>query len=152
VTELAVPLIVFEIAPFEAAGPIRFGMTRTEVHAALGDPIRETRNRRGEIDESWGAVSVRYAVEDGRVVEVGLVPPAIATYKGHDVFASPDSMRLLQADDPAPMEYMGFVVFLLLGITLTGFHDDDDSQRAVTAFARGRWDHLRSKLRPFVQS
>ena len=47
------------------------------------------------------------------------------------------------------MEYVGFIVFLGLGLTLTGFHDGNDSQRAVTAFARGRWDHLRSKLRPF---
>jgi hypothetical protein len=142
-------LVIFEIEPFEAAGPIRFGMTRAEVHARLGNSTRETRNSRGEVDESWGPVSLRYGSENGEVVEVGLVPPAIATYKGHDLFAVPDLIRVLQADDPVPMEYMGFIVFLSLGITVTGFHDGDDSQRAVTAFAHGRWDHLRSKLRPY---
>ena len=148
-SELASPLVVFEIEPFQAAGPIRFGMTRAEVHAVLGESTRETRNGRGEVDESWGPVSLRYGAENSKVVEVGLVEPAIATYKGQDLFALPDPIDLLQVVDPTPMEYMGFIVFLGLGITLTGFHDSDDSQRALTAFARGRWDHLRSKLRPF---
>lgn len=148
-TEIASPLVIFDIEPFEAAGPIRFGMTHSEVHALLGDPIRQARNRRGELDETWGPVSLRYDAENGKVVEVGLVPPAIATYKGRDLFASLDPIRLLEADDPAPMEHVGFIVFLSLGITLTGVHDGDDSQKALTAFARGRWDHLRPKLRPF---
>ena len=28
----------FDIAPLDSAGPVRFGMTREEVHAALGSP------------------------------------------------------------------------------------------------------------------
>ena len=43
----------------------------------------------------------------------------------------------------------GFIVLLNLGITLTGFHDDDIYQRAVTVFARGRWDGQLSDLKPF---
>ncbi|EIJ45150.1 hypothetical protein GWL_45900 [Herbaspirillum sp. GW103] len=51
--------------------------------------------------------------------------------------------------DGNPYESVGFIVLLNLGITLTGFHDDDIYQRAVTVFTRGRWDDLLQKLKPF---
>ena len=35
------------------------------------------------------------------------------------------------------MEHVGFWVFLAIGVTSTGYHDGDRSQRAVTVFPRG---------------
>ncbi|WP_137173105.1 hypothetical protein [Massilia sp. HP4] len=37
-----------------------------------------------------------------------------------------------------------------LGITLTGFHDNDIDQKAITVFERGRWSDLISELKPFA--
>jgi hypothetical protein len=123
-------------------------MSARDVRTVLGDPRREGRNERGELDQSWGDVSIRYSVDRGQVVEVGLNPPAIAQFAEGKLFELPDPIALLQLHDPNPMEYLGFVVFLNLGLTLTGLEDADNSQRAVTAFARGRWDQLVPKMRP----
>ena len=51
----------------------------------------------------------------------------------------------LVKEDRDPREYVGFLVLLSRGVTLTGFHDDSD-QKAITVFAQGRWDHLKDKL------
>jgi hypothetical protein len=40
---------------------------------------------------------------------------------------------------------LGFLVFTRLGVTTTGYHDDDESQRALTIFPRGTWDLLLEK-------
>lgn len=37
-------------------------------------------------------------------------------------------------------EFYGFLVFFGLGMTLTGFHDRLESDKAVTVFRRGNWD------------
>jgi len=47
------------------------------------------------------------------------------------------------------MHTVGYVVLLQLGLAMTGFHDGDLSQKAVTAFARGSWDTLRPKMKPY---
>ena len=59
----------------------------------------------------------------------------------------PGGLSQLLKEDSCPYEYVGFVVLLDVGITLTGFHDGDVSQRAVTAFRQGRWDHLKNKFK-----
>lgn len=51
--------------------------------------------------------------------------------------AQPDPNPVLLALDPEPLEFVGFWFFLALGVTTTGYHDDDPSQRAVTVFVRG---------------
>jgi hypothetical protein len=124
-------------------------MTPSELRKLLGQPQRESRNQRREIDESWGCISVRYDAQKETAVEIGLMAPAQALYHGQDLLALRDPIGLLQADDATPMEYVGFLIFLRLGLTLTGFHDDDESQKALTLFQAGRWDHLIQKMKPF---
>ncbi|MEO8362647.1 MAG: hypothetical protein ABI672_21660 [Vicinamibacteria bacterium] len=148
-TKLSILQVPFDIRSYEGVGPVWFGMTPDQVHAAIGEPIRQARNRRDEADESWGVVSVRYDGKERTVVEVGLVPPARVFLEETELFSAQDPMRLLMVNDPAPMEYLGFIVFFHLGVTLSGFHDRDPSQEALTAFAPGRWDHLRSAMRPY---
>jgi hypothetical protein len=77
------------------------------------------------------------------------VPGADVNLKGIDVFKDTDAFAKLIKEGRKPFEYMGFVILLDLGVTLTGFHDNDESQKALTAFARGRWDHLRDKFGEF---
>ena len=55
------------------------------------------------------------------------------------------------SDDPLPLEGMGIVVFLTLGVAITGFVGTDASDDAVTVFAEGRWDGLRDQLKPLSE-
>jgi len=138
---------VFQIAPYASVGDIRFGMSEQEVERVLGPPIHRDRNRKGEIEEYREGIKVYYA--DGAVAELVLMAPARALYKGTDLLGLEAPVAFLTSDDPRPFEYMGATVFLDIGLALTGFAEPDDPDTSVTAFARGRWDHLRSKLRPF---
>jgi hypothetical protein len=35
---------------------------------------------------------------------------------------------------------------------MTGFHDDDESQKAVTVFAKGRWDGMKAKFKKYSRA
>jgi hypothetical protein len=59
-------------------------------------------------------------------------------------------VRRLAAADPDPTEMVGLLVFLKLGIALTGFHDGRESDLAVTVFEPGRWDEHLSKMKPYT--
>jgi len=84
--------------------------------------------------------------ENDMVVEVGFRPRTVhLKFRGTDVWTSDeqkDPLWQLLRQDPQPVEFRGFLVFKALGVTVTGYHDDDESQRAITCFVRGRWDEL----------
>jgi len=45
---------------------------------------------------------------------------------------------------------VGFIVLLSLGVAFTGFHDDDESQKAVSVFGKGSYDDLQQKMKDFA--
>jgi len=141
----------FDIQPFVGALPIAFGMHRSEVHAILGSPevLGSGRSTKGTSDSWLGSrITVRYNLE-WTVVHVGF---CLGEYElkllGTVLWnpsAQPDPNPELLRLDPAPREVLGFLVFTRLGVTTTGYHDDDESQRALTIFPRGTWDLLLEK-------
>lgn len=140
---------MFEITPYKSVGPIRFGMSAEELVEAVGDPVKITKNRLGELDYKYAGFRVAFSSKDGTVVEVGFVPETEVVVDGVNVFSSPDSFAKLIKKDGEPYEYVGFVILLKLGLTMTGFHDNDESQKAVTVFVKGRWDGVKSQLMRF---
>ena len=142
---------MIEIVPYECVGPVKFGMTIGEVAAVLGEPEQVSTNCLKERDEHRGEMGIRFSAEEGKVVEVGLSRRVEVTLMGIDVFNDPNAFDRLVAVDGKPFESVGFVVLMKLGITLTGLHDQDESQKAVTAFSRGRWDD-EGELRPFSRA
>jgi hypothetical protein len=134
----------FEIAPYTGVGDLRFGMSGQEVANILGPPMHRNRNWKGEIEEYREGSKVYYINET--VAEIVLMPPAGALYKGIDLLGLVKPVDFLIADDPAPFEYMGTIVFLEIGLALTGFAEPNDPDTTVTAFARGRWERLQSRL------
>lgn len=137
------------IEPYLSVGPIRFGATESAVAAAFGTPQSVDRNIMGELNYGFEGLSVRFSKQGNRVVEVGLSPSIEVSLSSINLFRDPDAFERICRLDGSPFESVGFIVLLRLGITMTGFHDEDDSQLAVTAFARGRWDEVRSELVPF---
>ena len=138
-----------ELLPGVGAGPLRLGMTVRQIEQAAGSPRMRRRNTLGETEYVYDAVSVVFGGDSQRVVEVAVTPPARPQYKGRDMLGEEDAWKEAVRDDGNPYEYQGFIVLLSLGMTLTGVHDDDPSQKAVTVFAEGRWDGLRGRMRRF---
>lgn len=46
-------------------------------------------------------------------------------------------------------ETSGSIVIPEIGMTFTGFHDDNEADKAVTVFPLGRWDPWKDDFIPF---
>lgn len=136
-------MTTFEVKPYQGTSELRFDMTPSEVSAALGEPRRKSVNRRGEPDWFYGDHSVRFSKAGDALVEIAFLKNAKVSLNGIDVFGDADSFTRIAALDDEVFEFYGFLVFFGLGITLTGFHDNDEAQKALTMFHRGRWDQFK---------
>lgn len=146
--------ITFDIVPFVGPLPVRFGMLRDEVHALLGSPesSHPIWNKSGTTDY-WNASRINVGYHnDGTVKHVGFSPGGYSLLlSGRGIWSSadqPDPNPFLLEHDPAPVEYAGFLIFRAIGVTTTGYHDDDEAQVAVTVSPAGTWDELLSNARP----
>ena len=142
----------FEIVSYMGAKPVLFGMTEVQVFNLVGPHLKATINNLGERNAQYESFGIRYSKQEGTVLEIGFGNSAKVTFRGVDLFGDRSAFQFLLALDSSPYEYFGFIVLLDLGITLTGFHDDDPSQRAITVFARGRWDHVKGKFKRFQRT
>lgn len=143
---------MFTIIPYQSVDPIRFGMSAAELTQAVGQPIKIRKNPSGELNYQYPTFSVRLSAKEQTVVEVGLSSKTDVHFDDVDIFRSPTAFEDLIKKDGSPFEFVGFIILLKLGITLTGFHDNDPSQKAVGAFIKGRWDHLRPQFKEYAHS
>ncbi|NQE49758.1 hypothetical protein [Herbaspirillum rubrisubalbicans] len=144
----------FDIQPYSGVGDLRFGMNHVMVEELLGTATTKEEGFSGETTEYRrdNGLLTTYGLNKDELVEVGFSRNILELeFDGSRIFTDPpkEVLRKLVNLDGNPYESVGFIVLLNLGVTLTGFHDDDIYQRAVTVFARGRWDDLLQKLKPF---
>lgn len=137
------------VHPYKGVGSVRFGGNEQEVRSLIGDPVAVRTNRLGERELDFEDQVVRVSPTTG-VVEISILPQGNPSVLGIEVFGREKALQRLLALDDAPQECVGFLIFLKLGLAITGLHDGDESQRAVTAFARGHWDELTDKMKPFL--
>ena len=143
----------FDVRPLEGAGPLRFGMDANAVASILGSPEHVSVNHLGQTVEFRGALTLGYGSDQGALLNhIAFGPLATGVvFKDTGFFVDDDRVVIerLIAICPAGT-YLGFLVFPELGLALTGFHDRDLSQRAVTLFPRGAWDKRIGKLTPYT--
>ena len=141
----------FDLKPYEGAGPLRFSMSREEVHGLLGLPNRSWSMRSGNIAESWPEVVIRYEKETQRIIEMEF--KSCAHVECHDInlFEDSDAFRKLVELDGAALQGTGTVVLLRLGIS-TGddLGDPTSSDRTVCLFEHGLWDSAIARLTPYA--
>jgi hypothetical protein len=128
--------------------PLILGMEREQITRIMSEEPTTSASRLPNEDVlRYG--DARVVMRDGRAVEVSLVPPARVLFQGKALFDDRSVWRELVAADGDAREVLGFVVLPRLGLTLTGFHDSDDGQRSVSAFAPGRWERFEAEMKPF---
>ncbi|PHS00954.1 MAG: hypothetical protein COA78_23225 [Blastopirellula sp.] len=142
----------FTLVPYVGARPVTFEMTAADVEEILGPAEAVNMNDLGERDERRGPMNVRYSQDDGKVVEIGFDPTAGLLFHGSNLCNESSLVEFLLQFDPQPFEWVGFLIFLELGITATGFHDEDESQKAITVFRKGRWDEFRDEFNAYTQA
>lgn len=110
----------WEVVPFEAVGPLRFGMSKAEVAATLGedpDVVDETREAFDEV-----GCQTEYG-DDGRLESVTVYAPAVLVVRGvevHEDQAMEDAVRALEALGQHGREHQGVTWFEETGTMLYG--------------------------------
>jgi hypothetical protein len=134
------------ITPYVGVGPLKFGMTRGDVHKILGAPLSSKKSRfSNESKEFWSenGLQLTFSGTDESLLEIGLYPnlPDVE-FNGLKLFEVPggDAFKALHDLDDAPLTKAGATIFLKLGLAVGGFLHNDDSDKSVTVFAKGRWD------------
>jgi hypothetical protein len=146
----------FDIIPYWGAKPIKFGMMVSEVEATLCAPDSISKNILGQRVEFREYMNVAYTMDEWaipRVSHIGFGREMKCIFHGDTniFFENPtDVLIKLMAFDNEPMLYLGFLVFFKLGISLTGFHDNDFSQKAIAMFKKGEWDKSLKKMSKFT--
>lgn len=135
-------LDIERIFPYIGVDNIKFGMNPEEVASIWGTADRVRTNFLNESVEFRNGISTTYSHEK-KLVEIG-IPKECTNVKLNDIpiFIPPKKDRLAQllALDSSAWEDVGMIAFKNLGISITGFEDSDDSDVAMSVFARGRWD------------
>ncbi|NHZ97920.1 hypothetical protein [Massilia sp. CCM 8734] len=144
----------YEIKSYIGVGDLLFGMRPDEVIQHAGVPSVVRTNMLGERHERrFGTgIGLTYGKLNNGLVELGFSRQLTElTFQGRPLFLEPSKkiFKMMIELDGAPYEHVGFIVLFNLGITMTGFHDDDEEDKAVTVFARGRWDETLKKMNRF---
>ncbi len=144
----------FDIHPYVGALPITFGMTREQVYRFLGPPESSHATWDGSgVSEHYNRARYNIAYTNGGAVnhlgfspggaELAILGQPIWTVDEH-----PDPNPILLGLDSDPMAFVGFWFFLAIGVTSTGYHDDDPTQWAVTVFPYGSTDAVLTDATP----
>ncbi len=108
--------------------------------AASARLVRHAFDTRVGYDDSRSRPSRRGSAQ---VVERRLAPDRHSPLDRRRRHPDPNPALLLRESGSAPA--LGFLVFTRLGVTTTGYHDDDEDQRAITVFPLGKWDEMLKK-------
>lgn len=145
-----------DIQSYVGVGKLHFGLSQVEIAQLIGTPTSQKTGFSGELTEyrRENGLLTTYDKNTHKLIEIGFSKNILELeYANKKLFNEPPFTIFseLAKLDGNPYESLGFIVLLNLGMTLTGFHDEDVNQRAVTVFARGRWDDFLHELKPFIK-
>jgi hypothetical protein len=138
------------IVPLVGLGSIQFGMSPADVAAVLGQPTSESRSD-GDVELYYDNHMNCFFDQNSKLFQIGATRRAKGLMlSSTDIFATESFLvlRTIERNFGNCYEMLGFIVFPEAGITLTGFHDGDESQKAMTLFPKGLWDKYRSEFTP----
>lgn len=140
-----------KIVTYKSFGPISFGMSENEVVKKLGNPSNTRTNNENELEYYYNDAIVRYDASSTLVREVTLLPKESGEFQINDIVLDwhDDFFKTLCQADGVPYDFYGYIVLFKLGITLTGFHDGDEAQKAISAFRQGDWDQFKGEMTVF---
>lgn len=141
--------MVLYAEPYIGALPVRFGMSPVEVAAVIGPPSAVLPGVFGTTAEARPKLMIGYDRANNCVYEVNCHVGTTLMFQGHDLLAHVDPIAFLRLFDPNPVLFVGVVLFLKLGIQVSGFHDCDESQKAISMFIKNIYADYAEDFAPF---
>lgn len=142
----------FEIHPYKGMGTLTFGMSSAEITRIVGKADDFELDDDNELREFRRGNGFQAVFRDGgnSLVELGFSSNVIElNFSGIDIFLEneADVIERIAKIDGKPYSAYGFLVFMNIGLTLSGFHHQDDAAKGVTIFNKGRWDAMKRDLK-----
>lgn len=134
-----------KIQPYICVDSLRFGdSSKEECLAAYGDPVRVQQSSDMEDEYCYSDFIIRFDVERQMFRECTLLPMKTASIvlDGQTIPITWDRsflVKLFQFDD-SPVIAHGFLILQRFGLAISGLHDGDKSQLAITVFSKGDFD------------
>ena len=130
------------IDPYVGVLPLKFGMKPKETIKLLGKPTHVDTNHYGNRIQNHPLISLGFS-EHEELDEVVVSPGCELVFRDKDLFRVRDPIKYLRKFDSKPYLWVGFVVFYEIGIRVSGFHDKDESQKAIGVISKGLWDEYK---------
>jgi hypothetical protein len=142
------------IQPYVGVGNIKFGMDQNEIQKILGQPEDVLARKNNSINEYRTDITIPIThYTNGILDEI--------TFSRQTEILLLNDMNILRQNEKTVLEYIlkldpdtkyyaETVISLGLGLSFTGFHNGEESDKAVTVFARGVFDILIGEAVPFV--
>lgn len=136
----------FVVEPYVGTNKIKFSTSTKQCKAILGEPMRQSKNRKNEPKLVYKDQELILEIGGARIVEIAFRPNVTVLLHDIDVFNDVDALAKLSKID-APLEYVGILFFPALGISATGLHNQED--KVVTAISFGRFDAIAHNFSPY---
>ena len=138
------------IEPYEGVDSLRFDKSsQSDVIALYGEPTTIRRNRSGAVELHYNDLIARFDPDNDTLREITLLPYVKTTINGLEVTWDHTFLQKLCKSDTAPRDAYGYIVFTKFGVAVTGIHDNDESQLAITLFSKRDLDEFVRGSTPF---
>lgn len=139
-----------KIVSYKSFGKLFFGQsTVADALVEYGDPEKKTEDRLEGIEYIYSEFIARFDAVSGLFKEATLLPYSNAIVNGIEVTWDRKFLSAMCHGHGVVYDVYGFIVIPGMGIAVTGIHDDDSSQLAITFFKTGGFDDLMYKGKVF---
>ena len=138
--------------PYIGVPPLIFGMSMKEAVAILGEPQARQISTYGLAGQQLVYDEINLAFDtDERLFQIGFDRHYSGSllFNDVDLLRHPDALKRLSEIDDKPYIWVGFILFMSLGIRLGGYHEQADEGRTISIFHRGRYDSKMPRFKSF---
>lgn len=146
----------YEVTPYVGVGDLKFGMSPSIAEALLGKPkLSDFDEDTGTTTQYWenNGLQLTFSENDNRLVSISMYSninniqlPGIP-FNWANSKSTYDTLIKL---DPSARQTVGITVFFKYGIAVTGFREDEDGSKSITAFDKGQWTQEDPYLKPLI--
>lgn len=137
-----------EIIPRKGIGILKLGESKNSLLQLIGEPIRESKNRRNCIVFTYEGFRLTFNLGNN-LESIEVYPEISITYKGIEIFSGVAGWEQLIKDEPSPLHLSGAIVLLGSGVSIWEDPNEENQNKSFVISAEGSWDKLRSKLKPY---
>ena len=136
-----------ELNSYIGVGSLKFSMREDEILPILGKPTSIQNNWLNEKTFTYNSFELVFSLKDEKLVEISFQNNLHFIVNGLSIFDDMAALEKLLAQEENPLEYVGILFLPSLGLTLSGFHTEDD--KVATAICKGRLDSMLPKFKAF---